>query len=177
MCTDEATLPDDRAVENDRTHADQGFVADRAGMDNGTVSYGDTFPDGRPLACRDMNHCIVLNIALIPDHDGGDVTSQRGSWPDACTCPDTHVSRKECTGRDVGSLSEAGSSIKMLAYNFCKVVKMIRMTNVTSWVDCGVSIHAVFLVFCRMSVDSKRWFFLDHSCHTTQTNPTQQNNP
>ena len=74
--TDEAVVPDDGTVENDRTHADEAVVTDRAGVDDGGVSHRHAAADGRAEVCRDMDDGIVLNVALLADYNRCDVGSQ-----------------------------------------------------------------------------------------------------
>ena len=62
FCADDALLPDHRAIENDRAHADQYFVTDATGMNDRRMPDSDIVPDDTWVIVSEVQDCVVLDI-------------------------------------------------------------------------------------------------------------------
>ncbi len=60
--TDQRLPADHRAIQNDRTHANQNFVAHFAGVNNRGVTHGDPIAqEAREIICQ-VQHRVVLDV-------------------------------------------------------------------------------------------------------------------
>ena len=50
------------AIHEDRSHAHEHFVADLAGVEEGTMPHGDIVPHVRAKIAREMDDCAILQI-------------------------------------------------------------------------------------------------------------------
>jgi len=79
---DDAALADLAAVEEGGAHADEGVVADGAGVDGDVMTDGDIGADvGGSGVVGDVDAGAVLHVGAVADGDGGDVATHDGIEP------------------------------------------------------------------------------------------------
>src|SRR5712692_12097181 len=100
---DDGARADFSAVENNRAHADEDFIVDLAGVNDGAVANSDKLAYGRRITGVDVNHGVVLNIRTRPDDDAVDVAAQNGAVPDARFLFERNVADDGRAGDDPGA--------------------------------------------------------------------------
>ena len=90
------------AVEDDRPHADQAVVLDRAAVQDDPVADGHPLADGARHAGVGVDHRQVLDIGLVADRDPVGVAAQDGVVPDAGLGPEVDVAEHDRAGGDEG---------------------------------------------------------------------------
>lgn len=108
MSADEALFADNGAIENGRTHADQNFITDRAGMDYGGVTDGDVVADETGELVREVKNGIVLDVGMVADDDAVDVASNDGVIPDARVVAEGDVAEDDRAFGDINVLAKGG---------------------------------------------------------------------
>ena len=83
MTVPPVTSAPDRAVEDDRAHADEHLVLDGAGMEDGGVADGDQFTHVAAEVVGEVDDGVVLDIGARADNDLMDVAPQGDVIPDA----------------------------------------------------------------------------------------------
>ena len=63
--------------------ADQNLVANGAGMHDGRMPDRDIVSDEAGEIVGQVQHGVVLNVRVVPDHDAVDVAAHHGVVPDA----------------------------------------------------------------------------------------------
>src|SRR5213075_664432 len=72
--TNNRLLADDRPIENDCPHTDQDLVGNRACVHDSSMADGNMVSDNAGILVREVQHAIVLNIAVVSDLDAVDIT-------------------------------------------------------------------------------------------------------
>lgn len=83
LCANDGTLPDLRAVENDRAHADKDLVSHRAGMHDGAVPHRDQLANESGKLVRNVHDRAILDVAARAHRDPVDIAPQDRAEPDA----------------------------------------------------------------------------------------------
>ena len=93
------------AIEDDRAHADQTFVADSAGVDNRGMANGDIIAHDAGKIVRQMKDRVVLDIAVVANDDAVDVAAQDGVIPNAGAVAQGDVAHHYRAARDVDAFA------------------------------------------------------------------------
>ena len=93
---------DDRAVEDDRAHADEGLVAYGAAMEDRAVAHGDAAAHGHGVAKLLVEDAVVLDVGVVADGDGLAVATEHRAEKHAAARADPHVAHHGGVGRDIG---------------------------------------------------------------------------
>src|SRR6266702_2919517 len=80
---DDGARADFGAVENNRAHADEDFIVDLAGVNDGAVANGDELADAGRITGIDMDGGIILNVRARADDDTVNLYAQNRAIPDA----------------------------------------------------------------------------------------------
>ena len=72
---------DHRAVQNDRSHPDQDFVVDLAGVHDRAVTNGDELAEPSFIWRIDMHHGVVLNVRAWANDDAVNIAAQHSAVP------------------------------------------------------------------------------------------------
>jgi hypothetical protein len=92
MCADNALLSDLSVIENGRSHSDKTPIADRASVDDSSVSNGDIFTDeGRGHAVACVYEGVFLEIRPAAYLEGLDVASKYSVKKDRDVVADSGV--------------------------------------------------------------------------------------
>ena len=110
--TDDAAFSDDRAVQNCRTHADEAFVLDGAGVQNRAMTDGNIFSHDHWQIVREMNDRSILDVRPFADFDIIDVAAQNGGGPDAAAGGESHVADHDGVRRHIGGRVDLGMNKK-----------------------------------------------------------------
>src|SRR5690606_3488 len=113
---DVAVVLDHHAVHHRRAHADQGAIADGAGVHDGAVADGDVVADGRGIAVHarvraavaDVDDGAVLKVAARADAHVVDVAADHRAGPHGAVVADLHVADDGGGGIDVDAGAERG---------------------------------------------------------------------
>jgi hypothetical protein len=108
---DDRAGPDMDAVEQDRTHADQAVVLDRASMKNHAMTGGDPRTDRARQTRIGMNHGQVLNIRCFAYGDPLDIAAKDGVVPDARIFTEMNVSQHDGAAGDEGGWIDHGKAL------------------------------------------------------------------
>lgn len=73
---------DDRAIQYNRTHADEAVILHRAGVEDGAVPHGDELSHVAAAAYVDVQAGVVLYIAAAADDDRCKICAEGGVVPD-----------------------------------------------------------------------------------------------
>ena len=85
-------LADLTAIEQRRTHADEGVVVDGAGMDGDIMADGDIRADMRRTRLEgDMHARAILYIGAMANSDGGYIATNNGIEPDGALVAHLYV--------------------------------------------------------------------------------------
>src|SRR5690606_24105014 len=93
--------------EDDRPHADEGSVADRASVHDSIVTDGDVLADHDRMSAVDVNRHVVLHIAAASERDAGGVGTQHSVVPDTRTRLERDVADDTGTVCDKGIVCDA----------------------------------------------------------------------
>ena len=97
---DDGARADFGAVENNRAHADEDFIVDLAGVNDGAVANGDKLAYTGRITGIDMDDGIVLDIGTRTDDDAVNVAAQNGAVPDARFLLECNVADDRRGGND-----------------------------------------------------------------------------
>jgi len=106
---DGASGTDAGSIENDGPHADEHLVFHGAGVDDGTMTNGDTISEDAGMIIADMQHGAVLDIGLSAHDNAVDVTPEDTAKPNAGFFTEIHGTdddgawSDECAVRDGGA--------------------------------------------------------------------------
>ena len=95
-----------RAVQDHRSHADEAFVAHRAGVDNGAMADGDVIAHQAGQFIGQVEHGVVLDVGMVADDDAVDVAAQDGIIPDAGGRAERHVAQHHRAPGDIDVLAQ-----------------------------------------------------------------------
>ncbi len=133
MRTDDALLADLRVIENGRSHSNKTPIADRASVDDSSVSNGDIFTDegrGHTVACVDKG--VFLQVCAAAYLDSLDVASEHGVEKDRDVVADGGVAdnprvwRHKSRGADRRGFLFEGNNRHISASLFSMSVGVIR---------------------------------------------------
>ena len=99
--SNEAIVPNHRAVQNRRAHPDQRLVSDRAGVDNRRVANRHVVADEAGQIVGQMHHGVVLNVRVAADDDAVDVAAQDGVVPDAGALANFNIAHDDRALRNI----------------------------------------------------------------------------
>ena len=105
-------VADGCAIENSRAHADEGFVADGAGVDDGGVADSDVVADDAGIFIGKVEDGVVLNVGVVTDDDTVDVAASDGVVPDAGVVADGDVAENDRASGDVNIFAESRFFVK-----------------------------------------------------------------
>ena len=105
-CADERLLADHCAVKDDRTHANQYLVANRAGVNDGTMTNGNIMAHDTEAVVRQVQDGVVLDVRVVADDDAIEVTTEHGVAPDAGVMPERHVAQHHHTPGDINAFAK-----------------------------------------------------------------------
>lgn len=105
--SNEGTLTDSDAVENDRANANQASVAQTGAMDHSTVPDGDLGADHHRKAWITMKHGPILHIAAGSNVNGTEITASHA------VRPKTRAGSKAYIADQHGGLSHPGIGIDL----------------------------------------------------------------
>ena len=92
-CGYDSPFADDDIIHHDGSHTDEGVVTDMAAVERDIVPDGDIVTDlDRGLLIEGMEDGAVLDIHVVADADGVDVTAEDGVEPDAAALPEDDIS-------------------------------------------------------------------------------------
>ena len=92
-CSYDSPFADDDIIHHDGSHADEGVVTDMAAVERDIVPDGDIVTDlDRGLLIEGMEDGAVLDIDVVADADGIDVTAEDGVEPDTAALPEDDIS-------------------------------------------------------------------------------------
>lgn len=95
-CCHQAVIGDDSPVQDDRPHADEGVVADFAGVEDGPVADRDVIADdGRGVVVH-VDDTVILDVGILADDDVGDIGPEHGVKPDAGPLLDDDAADENC---------------------------------------------------------------------------------
>jgi len=102
ICSDDRASTDLRPIENDCPHAEEHFVVDGAGVNDGAVTDGDELPKPRLVRRVDVNDGVVLNVGPRADNNAIDITAQNGAVLYTRFFHQRYVADDGCARGDVG---------------------------------------------------------------------------
>ena len=89
----DSSFADDDIIHHDGSHADEGVVTDMAAVERDIVPDGDIVADlDRGLLIEGVEDGAVLDIDVVADADGIDVTAEDGVEPDTAALPEDDIS-------------------------------------------------------------------------------------
>ena len=92
-CCYDSSFANDDIIHHDGSHADEGVVTDMAAVERDIVPDGDIVTDlDCGLLIEGMQDGAVLDIDVVADADGIDVTAEDGVEPDAAALPEDDIS-------------------------------------------------------------------------------------
>ena len=97
---DQAIASDSCAIQQYRTHPDQGKIAHAGGMNNRPVADGDMVADAHRLAGIGMQDATVLDVGTCPHRDPVIVAPQHRAPPHAGMFFQAHFADQDGIGRD-----------------------------------------------------------------------------
>ena len=109
--SDDGAVTDNCAVEHGGMHADEAVVFDGAGMQQCAVADGNKITDDAGIFIGNVQHAVVLNVAVAANLDAVDVAADGYARPDAGIFLELNLADKggsvECIGFFInfGSLS------------------------------------------------------------------------
>ena len=83
MCAHEALIADHGTIQNRCAHSNQNLVADRAGMENRSMTRGYVAAQDARKLVHNMQNTVVLNVRMVADHNSVYITPRHGIIPDA----------------------------------------------------------------------------------------------
>ncbi len=83
-------------------HADEDFIGDGAGVQDGFVADGDEFADKRGEVVGEMNDAAILDVRARADDDAIDVRPEDRLEPHARLFPKRHIADDRRIRRDEG---------------------------------------------------------------------------
>lgn len=105
---DDALFANHGAIQDSRAHSDQGFVMDRAAMQDRLVPNRNAGADGERETSVAMSHGAVLKIAFLAQSDRCVIRSDHGAEPDACARAKPHVPNQVGGWRNPCPLAKGG---------------------------------------------------------------------
>ena len=75
-------------------------------MDDGRVANGNKISDNTWKIIREMQHRVVLNIAVMPHHDAIDIAAQHRVIPDARIISQSDIPQHRRAARDINALAQ-----------------------------------------------------------------------
>lgn len=92
----QAVIGDYGPVQDDRPHADEGVVANFAGVEDGPVANRDVIADyGRGVVVH-VDDTVILDVGILADDDVGDISPEHGVKPDAGPLLDDDAADENC---------------------------------------------------------------------------------
>ena len=104
--------------KNDRPHAHQHLVANRAGVNDGGMAYGDVIAQDTGEVVRQMQDGVVLDVRVVADDDAVDVAPEHGVAPDARVIAQGHIAQHDGALGDIDAFAEG----RLLRAGTCRVL-------------------------------------------------------
>jgi hypothetical protein len=102
MRADDALRSDLRAIEDRGLHADEAFIANRAGMNHRRVPDSDIPADAHRKVVRQVHDGAVLHVAALTHLNEVDVAAKNGPRPHTAAGTEAHVAQQRRPARHVG---------------------------------------------------------------------------
>lgn len=106
MRPDQALLTDHRPVQHRRSHPNQAFIPDRAGVHVRRMPDRDPVADEARKVIREVQDRVVLDVRMMSDLDPVDVAPQHRPIPDAAVVPERHITHNHRRPGEIDTSSQ-----------------------------------------------------------------------
>ena len=106
---DNGLRPNQRTIQNRRSHPDEAFVLNGAGVDDGGVTDGDVASEDARKIIGEMQDGVVLNVGVFADDDAVDVAAEDGVIPNTGMRAEGDITEDDGGAGDVDVRAEGGA--------------------------------------------------------------------